>query len=596
MKITINPLPYKYEMKKILSIVLTLAMLLSLSAAAFAEETKAPAISAKDMSFYLNDLDDVKTYPVYFMGDSDVPYFSLADWAELMTYLMHTYIKKDQNISFELSFSMEDNTGVLTREDGYPAYFDCDADSVYFWDYDAFQRPDEDRVLIDILGVGNPGSEEEVMYFQRCPGSYERYGKDVTLNLASYGIDMVADGGNCYVPIQTLSDFLLAIQYMNVFYNGEAFYVVQFGGMGGFVGEYTPIGEQFHAVETKERSAAMAEFSYGELCAVMDYLYGLKAVHGFESFDLLCRQAGCDHALKGTDTYAADEALYKMINIHLDDGHSNFVNCSPLATDAPSKDAFVRMLQELGAGNALKNAFNDPFAEARAAFYPDGAPTYEEVGNTAYITFDEFKDPEEGTDYYAAAPGAEVKDTIGVMLYAYSQIMRDGSPVENVVLDLSNNSGGSSDMAIFVVSAFLGQGSVTVENTMSGAVATGLYKVDMNLDRQFDDQDLGLTGKNLFCLISPNSFSCGNLVPNVFKNTGKVMLLGRTSGGGSCSVLPLSTVYGTDFRISSPYRLAFSKNGSFYDIDRGAEPDFSLARLSTFYDRAALTDYINDLK
>ena len=87
-------------MKKLLSILLALTMLLSLCVPAFAEETKAPVISAKDMSFYLNDLDDVKTYPVYFMGDSDVPYFSLADWAELMTYLMHTYIKKDQNISF----------------------------------------------------------------------------------------------------------------------------------------------------------------------------------------------------------------------------------------------------------------------------------------------------------------------------------------------------------------------------------------------------------------------------------------------------------------------------------------------------------------
>ncbi len=585
-------------MKRIFSILLALTMLLTLSVPAFAEETKnaAPTISKEDMSFYLNDLDDVKSYPVYFMGDSDVPYFSLADWAELMTYLMHTYVKKDQDISFELSFSMENNTGVLTREDGYPAYFDCDKDSIYFWDYDGFQRPDEDRVLIDILGTDNPGSDEEVMYFQRCPGSYERYGKDVTLELGSYGVDMVADGGNCYVPIQTLSDFLLAIQYMNVFYNGEAFYVVPFGGMGGFVADYSPIGEKFHTAAPKERSAAMAAFSYGELCAVMDYLYGLKAVHGFESFDLLCRQAGCDVALKGTDTYAADEALYKMINIHLDDGHSNFVNCSPLATDAPSRDAYFKMLQELGIGNALKNTFDDPFAAARAEFYPNGAPVYEEVGNTAYITFDEFKDPEEGTDYYATAPTAEVSDTIGVMLYAYSQIMRDGSPVENVVLDLSNNGGGSSDMAIFVVSAFLGEGSVTVENTMSGAIATGKYKVDMNLDRKFDEQDLGLTGKNLFCLISPNSFSCGNLVPNVFKNTGKVMLLGRTSGGGSCSVLPLSTAYGTDYHISSPYRLAFSKNGSFYDIDRGAEPDFSLARLSTFYDRAALTDYINALK
>ena len=117
-------------MKKILSILLALAMLLSLSSAAYASE--APAIRSENMSFYLNDLEDVKTYPVYFMGDSDVPYFSLADWAALMNYLMHSYVKKDQNISFELSFSMEDNTGVLTREDGYPAYCDWAQDLIYF--------------------------------------------------------------------------------------------------------------------------------------------------------------------------------------------------------------------------------------------------------------------------------------------------------------------------------------------------------------------------------------------------------------------------------------------------------------------------------
>ena len=582
-------------MKKILSILLALAMLLSLSSAAFASE--APAIRSENMSFYIYDLEDVKTYPIYFMGDSDVPYFSLADWAALMNYLMHSYVKKDQNISFELSFSMEDNTGVLTREDGYPAYFDCDKDFIYFWDYDAFQRPDKGRVLIDILGVDNPASDEDAQYFQRCTGSYERYGRDVKVDLASYGIDMVADGGNCYVPIQTLSDFLLAIQYMNVFYNGEAFFIVEYGGMGQFLGEYSPIGEKFHDVEQKNRSVAMGEYSYAELCAAMDYLYGLKATHGFESFDLLCKQAGCDFALRGTDTYAAEQALYTMIDIHLDDGHSNFLTCSPLASGDSSLDGFIKLVKECGLGNHFKDAFSgDPYAQAREIFYPDGAPIYEEVGNTAYITFDSFASLPEDADYYANAPTAEVEDTIGIMLYAYSQIMREGSPVENVVLDLSNNGGGDSDTAIFVVSAFLGQGSVTVENTMTGAVATGLYKVDMNLDRHFDEHDLGLTEKNLFCLISPNSFSCGNLVPNVFKSSGRVLLLGLTSGGGSCSVLPMSTAYGTDFHISSPYRLAFSKNGSFYDIDRGAEPDFSLAKFSTFYDRTALTDFINDLK
>ena len=37
------------------------------------------------------------------------------------------------------------------------------------------------------------------------------------------------------------------------------------------------------------------------------------------------------------------------------------------------------------------------------------------------------------------------------------------------------------------------------------------------------------------------------------------------------------------------------KNGSFYDIDRGADPDHVFTTLDQYYDRAALTDYINSL-
>ena len=52
-------------------------------------------------------------------------------------------------------------------------------------------------------------------------------------------------------------------------------------------------------------------------------------------------------------------------------------------------------------------------------------------------------------------------------------------------------------------------------------------------------------------------------MPCVFKNSNVVTLLGKTSGGGSCVVLPLTTAYGTFFRISGPSRLAFTMNGSF---------------------------------
>jgi len=153
----------------------------------------------------------------------------------------------------------------------------------------------------------------------------------------------------------------------------------------------------------------------------------------------------------------------------------------------------------------------------------------------------------------------------------------------------------AADAAVFVFSAVLGDGSVSALNPMTGAMATAVYNVDLNLDHQYGQEDQGLTTKNVYCLTSPVSFSCGNLVPCVFKNSNQVTIIGRTSGGGSCVVLPMSSACGTGFQISGFTRLAFIKNGSFYDIDQGAVPDFTISKYMSFYDRERLTEYIDSL-
>ena len=153
----------------------------------------------------------------------------------------------------------------------------------------------------------------------------------------------------------------------------------------------------------------------------------------------------------------------------------------------------------------------------------------------------------------------------------------------------------AADAAVFVFSAVLGEGSVSALNPMTGAMATAVYNVDLNLDHQYGQEDQGLTTKNVYCLTSPVSFSCGNLVPCVFKNSNQVTIIGRTSGGGSCVVLPMSSACGTGFQISGFTRLAFLKNGSFYDIDQGAVPDFTISKYMSFYDRERLTEYIDGL-
>ena len=581
-------------MKKALSILLATLILTSFGICVFAEETETEDffLSEKEMDFYMDDPEKVETHTIYFPEDSDVPYISLRDWADIMTRLFKM-MADDENYAYRLSFSMEDGIGILTREDGYTASFDPEYDVISFLDYDAFVRQNADRLLIDILSVDEPGPNEEAKYFHRSEGSYERYGKTVTLHLADYGIDLFSDGKDCFVPVQTLSDFMLAPYYRNIFYNGEAIILSRFGGLG--MDDYrTPLGELFYSVEARERSEAMGVFSYSELCLAMDHLYGLKEIHGISSFDELAEQTALKADLMSRNPFYADAALYELVNLHLDDLHSGFNNVSPLDEEG----AFEKLERMLGNGYSYRQSdvSDMTYMMARDAAYPDGIPAYEVIGNTAYITFDMFIGIPQDIDYYETAPTADEFDTIGILLYAYQQITREDSPIENIVLDLSCNGGGNADTAIFTIAALLGEASVSVSDTMTGALCNAVYKVDCNLDGKFDEEDLGLTKKNIICLTSPSSFSCGNLVPSVFKSSNRVTLMGRTSGGGSCVVLPMSTADGASFQISGFLRLAFIKNGSFYDIDQGAEPDYPIMKPSSFYDREALTAYINSIK
>lgn len=605
------------KMRKTISIILALAITISLSACdvylqgagtAPAIEEKAASddnahaepvvITSKDMTWYMCDMEDTRTQPVYFVGDSDVPYVSLEDLAELYPYLMKNYIHVgNDEIEYGLSYSRDGNTGTLTRTDGdpYPMTVDCDSDTITFFDYDAFIRLQSDRVLIDVLDADSSHSDEEISLFRRVPeGSYERYGDPLVLDAGSYGIDLVSDETGVYIPIQTFSDFLLSVKYVNLYYNGDAVFFMKYKDIGeGLTGTRTPFGELYYSAPKREISKAMGEFSYNELCMAFDNLYGLKEIHDIKNFDDLAQQAGVREILMGSDPNAADEALYNIIFMHLDDIHSTFGSESAWSRDGLAKE----LLDKVSVGRCYRESIlqGKAYTKAREEVYPDGVPAYQEVGNTAYITFDHFEPIPDGVDYYKDPPTEDATDTIGIMIYAYSRIMRKDSPVENVVLDISCNGGGDADTAIFVISAFLGDGYGSLKNTMTGALATAVYNVDINLDGKFDENDRGLTGKKRFCLTTVNSFSCGNFVPCVFKNSNAVTLIGKTSGGGSCCVLPLTTAYGTLFRISGPSRLAFTKNGSFYDIDQGAEPDFVIPTPEQFYDREKLTEYVNDL-
>ena len=84
-------------------------------------------------------------------------------------------------------------------------------------------------------------------------------------------------------------------------------------------------------------------------------------------------------------------------------------------------------------------------------------------------------------------------------------------------------------------------------------------------------------------------------MPAVFKHHQAATLIGRTSGGGTCTVQPISSAWGSIFQISGTNRLSFRKNGSFYDIDEGVEPDAFVDHLEMLYDREKLNSFISQL-
>ena len=41
---------------------------------------------------------------------------------------------------------------------------------------------------------------------------------------------------------------------------------------------------------------------------------------------------------------------------------------------------------------------------------------------------------------------------------------------------------------------------------------------------------------------------------------------------------------------------SFPKNGAFYNIDQGIDPDYPLSNPKSYFDRASLVEYLNELK
>ncbi|XME02247.1 S41 family peptidase [Lachnospiraceae bacterium C1.1] len=532
------------------------------------------SIKSKNIPLYMEDAEHKEDIDLYYIDGSTVPYIS----ADTVLYFLQSM---QDTVSYELEYDGEH--AIFTRKGSkFTCDFDFENDSITFFDFDAFLKGNAGPVVNVVI----PDDGAEAALFDEVDlYSNDRYGKVMTFDLKPYEISLVHEGDGYYLPLQTISDLILTYNATFTLCNGEAVFYLP----GKLDDE---LAEIYYSV-SGNRTEEFAKFDYNELCFALDNIYGLKETHNISDFDTFFFECGIRNKLRGTDQTKADIALKSFIEYHLDDIHSSFNKRSYMSDEESFETAAAEIY---GPWHARYTRIADEFYDTRAEFFPDGVPPYEEIGDTAYISFDKFTHPSEDIDYKSEPTEDELYDTIRLVQYSRNQILRPDSPIKNVVMDLSFNTGGDAISAAYVIAFYLGLGDLSIVNTMTGASGSAAYMIDTNRDGKFTaDDHLSLKGLNLYCLISPVSFSSGNLVPNAYMMSPRVTLLGMTSGGGSCDVHLMSTAGGSMIQISGYKRISLFKNGSFYDIDRGATPDFGIAKMKNFYDRKALTEYIDNL-
>ena len=575
------------------------------TAAVAATASKSYKITKRNIPTYFFEYksEDNKKIPLYYMNGSDVPYFEITD----MVSSLETIVKGCGKPDFELKVEKDGNRVTLTRENNYFVTLDFDKDTVFFWDYDGFFTSSSTKTLLDLIMPIYETSDFTFML--KTVGSTERTGNTVTLDAGSYEIDFVRKGDKYYIPVQTFSDIFLSGFGAGVtLYNTHSL-IIYLESMDSLynhdTGKYTKLGQVYYGKDGKyatgKVSETMSEFSVNEFCFAMDTLYGLKKEHNITAFKEVIVQRDTGFNMYSTNAKKIDRELWNLIYQNVDDIHSRYA----LSSYASGADYKWKLYEKYGQGYARDFifTFDEELKELRKKYNPD-LKIYEEHGDTAYITFDGFELDFSSLLYlFGDEPGEpnnitldRVHDTIGLISYSVQQILRKDSPIKNVVLDLSLNGGGAVDAAAYVVAAFLGKASFSVENALSGSRITNDYMCDINFDTKFDkNETLAGKGLNLYCLTTKASFSCGNLVPCIFKEDPHVSIIGQKSGGGACTVGTISTATGTVLDISSNTRLSYIKNGSFYNVDQGAEPDFTISKYEHLFDREWLTEYIDNL-
>lgn len=549
-----------------------------------------------DAYMYSTSEDKKESITVRFYEDApDIPFVDITD-----------YYQKLQKESIKVS---HEGDGVFkldnTKKKAGTASLDTVKGTLTSDDYTKF---------ISITNVNSSSSDDDGIPFLKSKGKEVlENAQQTVVDLAGYGVKIHTDreGRAVWMPLETVADLFISPSLYYIEYVGSAVYFMDVRTvMENAINLRDPgFLERFIDNIEPEVSQGYAEFRYNEICLQFDVFYGKPGL-GILS-DLLAEK-GLDQALAeyddntrkireymmSTDTWAYITGLSVLGNYLFDGGHT-----STTVGFNSVRNALLKMGEEgveiLDYIEELRQQLDVPPIPDRDAVVQvlkterdrswtemeeiGGGMRYFEHGDTAVVVFDNFTVDFEGWQDYYDGKGNLPVDTIGCITVALREASANPE-IKNFLLDLSTNSGGYVADVLYILSVMIAD-DTAYENldTLTKAVGREIVLADVNLDRKVDERDHDrIYDFNYGLLTSSCSFSSGNMLPVLAKAEG-IMILGETSGGGSCSVMVSAAPDSLIMSLSSYNKCITGYGTEDYDentVEKGAKPDLELVRLN----------------
>lgn len=423
---------------------------------------------------------------------------------------------------------------------------------------------------------------------------YEGDPAPVTFDFAKYGIRIHSDGEDVYLPISILSDMMTDIATNHLRYDGENLYLRR-------MELATPPNDPILMNETmlarlkgEERPEDIIAQCYADLCFTLDYFFGHP---GKCPLDAALAEKGLDEAIKALGakgaaikadllspsltTYIA--AVQKLFTVYLSDGHtvasdiSGIVGSEAVTSDKilSAKLTFESLRDLLNSKITMEQILHMAITPQRKQAWGDD--NYREYGSTAIIRLDTFMPNEEAWAKYYKGEGEFPQDCVGIVVSGLRKA-RENASIKNVILDLSCNGGGSSDVLMMILGLTTGQNQLYGKNILTGQSIRITYESDNNFDGVFDEKDKEERFDfNYGVLTTRQAFSCGNLCPIIMREGGAVVIGEPTSGGG-CSIQVGTDIQGIRFIMSScQWQLVDSQGNS---VEGGCTVDLPIGTKS----------------